>query len=84
MLTFGARTTPSRMSEIPAEPVSWSACGQLANEFRPPPQLFGARPLKRVIRQMVENPLAEKLLSGAFPDGTAVTIGLDNDTVTFA
>jgi ATP-dependent Clp protease ATP-binding subunit ClpB len=45
--------------------------------------VFGARPLKRVIRQMVENPLAEKILSGAFPDGSTVHVGIDNDTLTF-
>lgn len=45
--------------------------------------VFGARPLKRVIRQMIENPLAEKILSGVFPDGSTVHVGVDNDMVTF-
>lgn len=45
--------------------------------------VFGARPLKRVIRQMVENPLAEKILSGVFPDGSTVAVELDNDLVVF-
>lgn len=45
--------------------------------------VFGARPLKRVIRQMIENPLAEKILAGDFPDGSTVHIGIDNDMVTF-
>src|SRR5690606_32811700 len=34
--------------------------------------VFGARPLKRVIRQQVENPLAEKLLRGDFSHGDAI------------
>jgi len=45
--------------------------------------VFGARPLKRVMRQMVENPLAEKILAGVFPDGSTVHVGLDNDMVIF-
>lgn len=45
--------------------------------------VFGARPLKRVIRQMVENPLAEKILAGVFPDGSTVTVSIDNDAVVF-
>jgi ATP-dependent Clp protease ATP-binding subunit ClpB len=45
--------------------------------------VFGARPLKRVIRQMIENPLAEKILSGVFTDGSTVSVGIDNDELTF-
>jgi ATP-dependent Clp protease ATP-binding subunit ClpB len=35
--------------------------------------VYGARPLKRVIRQFVENPLAKGLLDGSIPDGSAST-----------
>jgi ATP-dependent Clp protease ATP-binding subunit ClpC len=34
---------------------------------------FGARPLRRALAQYVEDPLAERLLSGEFADGTAIT-----------
>jgi ATP-dependent Clp protease ATP-binding subunit ClpB len=38
---------------------------------------FGARPLKRVIQQRIENPVASKILAGEFADGE--TIHLDAD-----
>jgi ATP-dependent Clp protease ATP-binding subunit ClpB len=34
---------------------------------------YGARPLKRVIQRMVQDPLAVRILSGEFPEGTQVT-----------
>jgi ATP-dependent Clp protease ATP-binding subunit ClpB len=33
---------------------------------------FGARPLKRVIQRMVQDPLAVRILEGQFPDGSKV------------
>lgn len=36
--------------------------------------VYGARPLKRTIQQVVENPLAEKILSGAFMPGHTITV----------
>jgi ATP-dependent Clp protease ATP-binding subunit ClpB len=38
---------------------------------------FGARPLKRVIQQEIENPLATKILDGEFAEGDTVEIGAD-------
>jgi len=38
---------------------------------------FGARPLKRVIQQEIENPLATQILDGAFRDGDTVRIDAD-------
>ncbi len=38
---------------------------------------YGARPLKRVIQQRIENPIASKILSGAFPENTTIQIGVD-------
>jgi len=38
---------------------------------------YGARPLKRVIQQRIENPVAGKILSGEFGDGDTVTIDAD-------
>ncbi len=34
--------------------------------------VYGARPLKRVLQQRVENPLAEGILAGRYPPGTAI------------
>ncbi|MBN1859433.1 AAA family ATPase [Candidatus Bipolaricaulota bacterium] len=35
---------------------------------------YGARPLERAIKQLVENPLAEKIVAGEISDGDRVTI----------
>ncbi len=35
---------------------------------------FGARPLKRLIQQKLENPLAQKILAGEIPEHSAVTV----------
>ena len=40
---------------------------------------FGARPLKRVIQQKVEDPLSDKLLSGEFKHGDSVLVTIDDD-----
>ena len=40
---------------------------------------FGARPLRRVIQQTVEDPLSDKLLSGEFQNGNAILVTLDPD-----
>lgn len=42
---------------------------------------FGARPIKRAIQNLIENPLAMKLLSGEFIDGDTVVLSLDDDTI---
>ncbi len=40
---------------------------------------FGARPLKRVIQQKVEDPLSDKLLSGEIQHGDSILVTLDPD-----
>ena len=45
---------------------------------------YGARPLKRAIQQYLENPLAEKLLSGQFKSETSIHISLKNNQLDFA
>ena len=40
---------------------------------------MGARPLRRVIQQQVEDPLSDQLLSGKFPDGSAIRVDVDDD-----
>jgi len=42
----------------------------------------GARPLRRVIQNEIEHPIAEGLLSDSFHKGAILTIGIKNDTVT--
>jgi len=44
---------------------------------------YGARPLKRVIQQQLQNPLARELLSGRFPEGTRVKIEFRQDEFKF-
>jgi ATP-dependent Clp protease ATP-binding subunit ClpC len=38
---------------------------------------FGARPLRRTIQRYVEDPLAEEILRGVFPDGSTVKCKVD-------
>ena len=33
---------------------------------------YGARPLKRVIQRMLQDPLAVRILEGEFPEGTKI------------
>jgi len=45
--------------------------------------VYGARPLKRVIQQQIENELAQKLLSGHFKAGDTIKIDLIDDQLVF-
>ena len=54
----------------------------LANEGYDPQ--FGARPLKRVIQQRLENPLATQILSGKCPPGSTITVKHEGKSFTFA
>ncbi len=45
--------------------------------------VYGARPLKRVIRQMVENPLSKEILSQKFLRGDKLIIDVDKDEIVF-
>jgi len=38
---------------------------------------YGARPLKRVIQQKIENPIASKILGGEFAEGDVVRVDVD-------
>jgi len=46
--------------------------------------VYGARPLKRAIQQLVENPLAQAILEGQFSPGDQVYAALDGSTLKFA
>jgi ATP-dependent Clp protease ATP-binding subunit ClpB len=45
---------------------------------------YGARPLKRAIQRLVENPLALRLLEGEFGEGDTVRVDLEDGELVFA
>jgi len=45
--------------------------------------VYGARPLKRTIQRRLLDPLALKVLEGAFREGDTVDVGVDGDGLTF-
>lgn len=45
--------------------------------------VYGARPLKRTIRQLVENPLAKKILSQEFKEGSTIIVDANGDEIVF-
>lgn len=42
--------------------------------------VYGARPLKRTIQQLLENPLAQKILAGEFAPGDTILVSLDTSS----
>ncbi|MCA9556835.1 MAG: type VI secretion system ATPase TssH, partial [Myxococcales bacterium] len=58
-----------------------AAVNALANEGYDPQ--FGARPLKRVIQQRLENPLAARLLSGQFNPGDTIEVDYQREQFVF-
>ena len=46
--------------------------------------VYGARPLRRTIQTRVEDPLAEKLLAGAYRKGDTVRITVEGDAIVFS
>jgi ATP-dependent Clp protease ATP-binding subunit ClpB len=46
--------------------------------------VYGARPLKRVIQQRLQNTLANEILSGRFPEGSRIVVDARNGEFTFA
>jgi ATP-dependent Clp protease ATP-binding subunit ClpB len=57
--------------------ISDKAIDAIANQGYDP--VFGARPLKRVIQQKVQNPLATEILKGEFEEGSVVRIDFRDD-----
>jgi ATP-dependent Clp protease ATP-binding subunit ClpB len=45
--------------------------------------VYGARPLKRAIQTMVENPLAQRILKGEFLPGQRIRIDVEKDALEF-
>ena len=46
--------------------------------------VYGARPLKRVIQDKLETPIAEKILAGQYPAGTVIKIDVINEKLDFS
>lgn len=46
--------------------------------------VYGARPLKRAIQTLVENPLALQILDGRFAAGDRIAVGVSDGKVSFA
>ncbi len=44
---------------------------------------MGARPLKRAVQTVIEDPLSDKILSGEVREGGSVTVGVSHGKVTF-
>jgi ATP-dependent Clp protease ATP-binding subunit ClpB len=45
--------------------------------------VYGARPLKRTIQQLLENPLAQDVLAGKFKPGQSIRAVLEQDKISF-
>nr|PZN62443.1 MAG: ATP-dependent chaperone ClpB [Pseudomonadota bacterium] len=45
--------------------------------------VYGARPLKRAIQQQIENPLAERILQGAFQPGDRILVAVEEGVLRF-
>ena len=46
--------------------------------------VYGARPLKRTIQRMIQDPLAVKILEGEFKDGDRIKIDAERDALVFS
>jgi ATP-dependent Clp protease ATP-binding subunit ClpB len=61
--------------------VSEAALDEIATQGYDP--TFGARPLKRVIQQQIQNPLATELLKGTFSEGNTIRLDAIGGEFTF-
>jgi len=76
------RRLNKRLAEMKLELVlDKPAKEKLANEGFDP--AFGARPLKRAIQNLIENPLAMEILAGHFRAGDVIEVGVDRDGMRF-
>ncbi len=71
----GSRLEEHNVSLSPTQ----AALDLLAEEGYDPD--MGARPLRRVIQQKVEDPLSDALLSGEFNDGDSIVIDVENGEI---
>lgn len=71
-------TTALKEKDISLE-ITDSAKDLLGKEGYDP--VFGARPLRRTIQNLVEDPLSESLLQGEFSPGDSIVIDTDNEKI---
>jgi ATP-dependent Clp protease ATP-binding subunit ClpA len=45
--------------------------------------LYGARPLKRTIARLLEDPLAQEIIAGHFKEGSSVQVDVENGKLSF-
>jgi ATP-dependent Clp protease ATP-binding subunit ClpA len=45
--------------------------------------VFGARPIKRTIQRMIEDPLSMKILNGEFSEGDTIKMDVSDGTIVF-
>jgi ATP-dependent Clp protease ATP-binding subunit ClpA len=57
-----------------------AAAQQMAEGYDPQ---YGARPLRRAIQRLVENPLAKRILGGDFPAGSTGRVDSRDGTLSF-
>jgi ATP-dependent Clp protease ATP-binding subunit ClpB len=46
--------------------------------------VFGARPLKRTLQKLLENPLSQKILAGEFAPETTIAARVENGKIVFS
>jgi ATP-dependent Clp protease ATP-binding subunit ClpB len=61
--------------------VSDAARDLLAREGYDP--VYGARPLRRVVQRLIENPLAMAIIAGEVPEGATVRVDAEGDEIQF-
>ncbi|MDD5382414.1 MAG: AAA family ATPase [Candidatus Margulisbacteria bacterium] len=44
---------------------------------------YGARPLRRAVQHLLENPLSNEIISGKFKDGDTIIANIENDKIVF-
>ena len=71
----------SRLAERSALSVDAEVMSHLADQGFDP--VYGARPLKRTIQRLIENPLAEALLSGKFTAGDVIQAARAGEVIRF-
>jgi ATP-dependent Clp protease ATP-binding subunit ClpB len=72
----------ARLAELGLDLVLTPAAKELIAEAGWDPA-YGARPLKRAIQRLVENPLAKRLLEHEFADGDTVMVDAEDGELTF-
>ena len=44
---------------------------------------YGARPLRRAIQRLIEDPVSEEILAGKYKDGSVIKVDAKDDKLTF-